>query len=83
MEEKNGLAVALNALGEKIIELERSASYERYMKEENERTLTARINQLQAELNEKNDALEEAHALIAKMDNKLEAVNAYFERLGG
>lgn len=83
MEEKNGLATALNALGDKIIELENSVKYERYLKEENERTLTARINQLQAELNEKNDALAEAHALIEKMDHKLEAVNAYFERLGG
>ena len=67
MEEMKGLATALNALGEKIIELERSVAYERYTKEENERTLLARISNLESE----NEALHE----------KLNAVHNYIERM--
>lgn len=81
MEEMKGLASAINALGEKIIEAERTASCERYLKEECERMLTARINQLQDELNIKNDALNEAHAMIEKLSNKLDSVHTYIERM--
>ena len=81
MEEMKGFAAAINAIGEKIIDLERTATCERYLKEEAERMLTVRINQLQDELNIKNDALNEAHAMIEKLSNKLDAVHAYTERM--
>lgn len=81
MEEMKGITTAISALGEKITELERNVAYERYLKEESERTLTARINDLQKEVSVKCDELKEAYALIEKMNTKLEAVNAYVERM--
>lgn len=69
MEEMKGLAAAINALGEKITDLERTAACERYLKEEAERTLLARISELEKE----NAALRE----------KLNAVHTYIDRMEG
>lgn len=70
MEEKNGLATAINALGEKIIELERSVSYERYTKEEAERTLLARISELEKENNHLHEKLNAVHKYVERMEER-------------
>ena len=68
MEEMKGLATAINALGEKIIELERSAACERYLKEEAERTLLNRISELEKENNHLREKLIAVHKYIERME---------------
>lgn len=70
MEEMNGLATAINALGEKIIEAERSAACERYLKEEAERTLLNRISELEKENDNLREKLNAVHMYIEQMEEK-------------
>ncbi len=64
MEEKNGLITVIEVLGEKIIDLERSVLYERYLKEENER----RISELEKENNALREKLNAVHMYIERME---------------
>ncbi len=66
MEEMKGLVSAINALGEKITELERSVVYERYMKEEGER----RISELEKENNHLREKLNAVHTYIERMEER-------------
>ena len=68
MEEKKGLLAAIEALGEKITELERTVECERYWKEENERTLRNSISELEKENNILREKLNAVHAYIERME---------------
>lgn len=70
MEEMKGLATAINALGEKIIDLERTASCERYLKEEAERTLLNRISELEKENLGLRERLDAVHKYIERMEEE-------------
>lgn len=61
-----GVTKALNALGEKIGELENSFKYERYLKEEKER----RIAELEKENNGLREKLNAVHKYIGQMEEK-------------
>ena len=67
MDENNGYIVAINVLGEKIVDLEGKVKSERFWKEETERNLLNRISVLEKE----NSVLRE----------KLNAVHMYIERM--
>lgn len=70
MEEMKGLATAINSLGEKIIELERTANCERYLKEEAERTLLNRISELEKENHGLREKLNAVHNYIERMEEE-------------
>ena len=70
MEEMNGLTTAIKALGEKLIELERNAACERYLKEEAERTLLNRISELEKENNALRERLSAVHMYIERMEEE-------------
>ena len=64
----NGVATALNALGEKITELESSLKCERYLKDEAERTLLNRISELEKENHTLREKLDAVHIYIERME---------------
>ena len=66
MEEKTGIETAINTLGEKIIELERSVVYERYLKEEKEH----RISELEKENNALREKLNAVHKYIDQKERE-------------